>query len=186
MALILANRINLHGNHQILDLQKQILNRFLKDIDQKNNSDTAVKRIFFGLNEDSEFDWTEKTGADWTYFQLRYENPLIFISGFPTIKKLQDYITICASKIDPNVVVQLDYEDSGGVLIGTRLTTYLDDSEVESFEEEEYTPEAESRELSRSNMKAIKRNQLDEVRYQLINELGEDFNRLKLVKSTYY
>ena len=39
MALIIGNWINLHGNHQILDLQKQILNRFLKDIDQKNNSD---------------------------------------------------------------------------------------------------------------------------------------------------
>jgi len=182
MALIIGNWINLHGNHQILDLQKQILNRFLKDIDQKNNSETAVKRIFFGLNEDSEFNWTERTGTPWTYFQLRYERPLIFISSHPPIKKLQDYITICASKIDPNVVIQLDYEDLSGVVIGTRLTTCLDDSEVQSFEEEEYTPEAETNELSRTKMRAIKRNQHDELRFQLISELGSDFKRLKLVR----
>ena len=182
MALIIANRINLHGNPQIKDLEQQILNRFLKDIKQNKNSDTAVKRIFFGVDEDSHFDWTEKTGTPWTHFQLRDRRPLLFISRFPPVKKLQDHITICASKIDPNVLVQLDYEDISGVVIGTRLTTYLDKYEVLSFEEEEYSPEAEMRELSRTKMNSIRRNQHNELLDQVDYQLGSVFKRLKLVR----
>ena len=46
MALIIANKITLHGNEQIKNLEKQILERLYKDI-KKNKASTSAKRVFF-------------------------------------------------------------------------------------------------------------------------------------------
>ena len=181
MALIIANKITLHGNAQIKDLERQILERLYKDA-KKNKASTSVKRVFFGLDEDAEFNWTEQIGTPWADFQKQDgKDEIVFISAHPPIKKLQEHITFYAAKIDPNVVVQLDYEDVDGVVIGTRLTAYKEGEGVKPYRETERTPEVENSGMSRASMKAIKSTQKRNLREQLINELGSAYKYLKLV-----
>ena len=179
MGLIIANKVTFHGNQLVKNLEKQILDRFYKDIAQKNNSETAIKRIFFGLDEESEFDWNEKTGAYWAYFQKRHDE-IIFISGYPSIDELQKHLALHAAKIDPKVVVQLDYQDSEGVLIGTSLTAYLEGVGVKQFKEIKHTPHAENIGLSPRVIKGIKNSQRGNLRKQLITEMGSAYKFLKL------
>lgn len=181
MALIIANKITLHGNAQIKDLERQILERFCKDI-KKNDPSTSVKRVLFGLDEDAEFNWTEQVGTPWADFQKQDgKDEIVFISAHPPVKKLQEHITFYAAKIDPNVVVQLDYEDIDGVVIGTRITAYKEGEGVKPYRETEHTPLAENIGLSRGTMKSIKSSQKRNLKEQLINELGSDYRYLKLV-----
>jgi len=181
MALIIANKITLHGNEQIKNLEKQILERLYKDI-KKNKASTSAKRVFFGLDEDAEFNWTELIGTPWADFQKQDgKDEIVFISAHPPIKKLQEHITFYAAKIDLKVVVQLDYEDIDGVVIGTRLTAYKEGEGVKPYRETEHTPIAENVGLSRGTMKSIKSSQRRNLREQLINELGPAYRYLKLV-----
>jgi hypothetical protein len=181
MALIIANKITLHGNAQIKDLERQILERLYKDI-KKNKASTSAKRVFFGLDEDAEFNWTEQIGTPWADFQKQDgKDEIVFISAHPPVKKLQEHITFYAAKIDPNVVVQLDYEDVDGVVIGTRITAYKEGEGVKPYRETERTPEVENSGMSRTSMKRIKSAQKSKLREQLINELGTTYKYLKLI-----
>jgi hypothetical protein len=184
MGLIVANKITLHGNQAVQDLEAQIRARFLFDSKKKKNRDTAIKRIFFGLDDDSEFDWVEKTGSHWGYFDDRESIPqLFFISGHPTLTKLAEHIAIHAAKLDPKVVVQLDYDDSDGVVIGTSLSAVAENTEPKTYHLNEYSPYAKNSGLSRSFMEKIKSAQRNAIRSQLLDELGSNYKYLKLTKT---
>jgi hypothetical protein len=108
MALILSNIVSLHGSKAIKRLESEIIKRFYTDGKKSNsNRDTAIKRILFGVDEASEFDWVGLVGALWIYAYPRRDK-LEFISRNSSAKKLADHIALYASKVDPNVVVQLD------------------------------------------------------------------------------
>lgn len=180
MARIIANHIVLHGSQAIKNLEQQIYDRFYVDYKKKPESENAVQRILFGLDENSEFDFEEKIGTSWTYFQPRAKNQIIFISPFPSISKLQEHITFYAAKIDPKVVVQLEYDDDVGAVIGTRLTTYTESKGILTFETHKFTPSADDFELSRPSMKKIQGSQRKEVLRALVAEMGNEYKRLNL------
>ena len=70
------------------------------------------------MEDDSDFDWVVGTAAYWAYFYNRRGIPqLFFIDGYPALTKLVEHIAIHAAKINPKVVVQLDYDKSDGVVI---------------------------------------------------------------------
>lgn len=184
MGLIIANKITLHGNLAVQDLEAQIRARFLFDSKKKRNRDAAIKRIFFGLDDDSDFDWVEKTGSHWGYFDNRENIPqLFFISGHPALRKLAEHIAIHAAKLDPKVVVQLDYDDSDGVVIGTSLSAVAENAEPKTYHLKEYSPYAENSGLPRSLMERIKSAHRNALRSQLIDELGKNYKYLKLTKT---
>ena len=180
MARILANHIVLHGNKDIKNLEQQIYDRLYSDSKKKYGSRTAVQRILFGLDENSEFDCEEKIGTFWTYFQARAKNQIIFISPFPSVSKLQEHITFYAAKIDPKVVVQLEYDDDPGAVIGTRLTTYTEAKGILTFKSHKFTPSADDQELSRPSMKKIQNWQRKVVLNQLVAEMGKEYKKINL------
>ena len=139
MALILSNIVSLHGSTAIKKLESEIIKRFYTDGNKSNsNRDTAIKRILFGIDEASEFDWVGLVGAQWIYAYPRRDK-LEFISRNSSAKKLADHIAFHASKVDPNVVVQLDYFDSEGDLIGTKFSTCNSDGQIVAAEAEVVT-----------------------------------------------
>lgn len=184
MGLIIANKITLHGNTAVQDLEAQIRARFLYDSKKKRNSDTAIKRIFFGLDDESDFDWLDKTGSRWGYFAESENVPqLRFLSGYPALTKLAEHIAIHAAKLDPKVVVQLDYDDVDGVAIGTSLHAVSENFEAKTYHLKQYSPFAEGSGLQRSYMERIKSAQRNTLRSQLIDELGSNYRYLKLIKT---
>lgn len=183
MARILANRIVLHGNKSIKKLEKEIFTRFDKDSKKfgQNRDSQGIKRIFFGLGDGDEFDWEKEVGAPWCYFQLRDgKDPIVFISPYSAVVPLQDYITLHAAKIDPKVVVQLDYEDISGAVIGTRLTTYSSENSIGEYMVNKFTPSADSRELTRTAMNKIRSSQRSAVRKEIVKKLGAEYLQLDL------
>ena len=187
MGRMLANKITLHGSPAIKDLENQIRFRFVADAKKKLNRETAIKRIFFGLNEDSEFDWEKNTGTYWAYFDNRANIPqLFFISNYPPITKLQEHIALCAAEIDPRVVVQLDYEDIDGVIIGTSLTAVSDGKELKTYHLKVFSPDVENRGMARRSMERIKSIHRNVLRKKLIAEMGSDYRYIELVKTIFY
>jgi hypothetical protein len=174
MARILANQIVLHGNKSIKRIEKEIFTRFSRDsgkFGEKRNSQ-GIKRILFGLNDSDEFDWEKETGVPWSYFQRRDGKDLIiFISPYSAVTALQDYITLNAAKLDPNIVVQLEYEDLSGAVIGTRLTTFSLGGGVNEYKAHKFTPSADNRELSRAAMNKIRSSQRATVKKRLLEDL---------------
>jgi len=180
MARIIANHIVLHGNQEIKNLEQKIYDRFYADYKKKPKSKNAVQRILFGLDENAEFNFEEKIGTFWTYFEPRAKNQIIFISPYPSISKLQEHITFYAAKIDPKVVVQLEYDDAPGAIIGTRLTTYTESKGILTFKSQKFTPSADNSELSRPSMKKIQGSQRKEVLSALVAEMGNEYKKLNL------
>ena len=104
----IVNTFTFYGNEQVKDFEQALIQRFQQDRTQGNDEMTAVKRIIFGLSQDEDFNSYEMMGADWAWyfgstinFQLE--------SKQCSVTELQDYITLNAAKIDPNVVVQMDF-----------------------------------------------------------------------------
>lgn len=183
MARILANRIVLHGNKRIKRLEKEIFSRFYKDSKKfgQNRNSQGIKRILFGLNDGDEFDWEKEVGAPWGYFQLRDgKDPIVFISPYSAVAPLQDYITLHAAKIDPKVVVQLEYEDISGSIIGTRLTTYSSENSIGEYKVHKFTPSADNRELTRAAMNKIRSSQRSVVQKEIVKKLGAEYLQLDL------
>jgi hypothetical protein len=183
MARILANRIVLHGNKSIKKLEKEIFNRFNKDSkkfgqDRKNQ---GIKRILFGLNDSDEFNWEKEIGAPWGYFQMRDgKDPIVFISPYSAVDALQNYITLYSAKLDSKVVVQLEYEDISGAVIGTRLTTFSSEIGVSEYKVLKFTPSADNRELTRSAMNKIRSSQRSAVQKEIVKKRGAEYKQLDL------
>lgn len=176
MALILSNIFTLHGSKAIKKLESEIIKRFYSDGNKSNsNRDTAIKRILFGVEETGDFDWEAMVGALWIYAYPRRDK-LEFISRNSSAKKLADHIALYASKVDPNVVVQLDYFDSEGDLIGTKFSTCNSDGQIVAAEAEQVTQSH----LSFSRMNQIKQRKKHEAWSELGRLHGDHFKSLKI------
>lgn len=117
----ITNTFTFYGNEKIRDLEREIIKRFHQDRAQGNDEITAVKRILFGLAQDSEFNPIEKLGSDWAYY---FEDAVGFEleSKGSAVHALQNFITSCASKLDPDVIVKMNYKGNTPTLIGTSIT----------------------------------------------------------------
>jgi hypothetical protein len=133
----ITNTFIFYGNEKIDDLEQEMIKRFQHDQAQGNDEMTAVKRILFGLQQDADFNNFAQLGADWAcYFgsTKRFE----LESKQCGVVKLQDHITRCAAKIDPDVVVQMDYVGNTPTLIGTRFSCLSTTGEIIATTSEEY------------------------------------------------
>ena len=176
MALILSNIFTFHGSKAVKKLESEIIKRFYADGNKSNsNRDTAIKRILFGVEESGDFDWVGRVGAQWIYAYPRRDK-LEFISRNSAAKKLADHIAIYASKVDPNVIVQLEYFDSEGDLIGTKFSTCNSDGQIVAAEAEEVTLSH----LSFSRMNQIKLKKKREAWSELSRLHGDHFKSLKI------
>lgn len=132
----IVNTFTFYGNEQVKVLEQELIQRFLQDKSQGNDEMTAVKRILFGLSQDDDFDAYEMIGAHWAW-HFGSTKKFELESGQCGLDKLQDHITLHAAKIDPNVVVQMDYSGEIPELIGTRITCIGNDGVVLATQAEE-------------------------------------------------
>jgi hypothetical protein len=180
MSKVIANIVVLHGSNAIKTLEQEIRKRFSNDLKRGNNKDSAIPRLLFGLSEEADFAWLERTGAHWAYFQARDGGHLIFISPRSSIPALQDHITTCAAKIDPNVIVQVDYEDIVGSIIGTRITVHSQTDGVIAFNAVDEDYSAFDKELSRGTMAKIRNSQRAALRDEIISRFGNQYAKVNL------
>ncbi len=132
MANFVTNRIRLFGNEQIDDLVKEMQKRVLDDMNRTNEFQdvTLVERIFYGRDH-SDTEWSyENIGGKWIYPNNDGDfDELVFVTGWDPAFAFQNHILKCAAKIDPKVVVRLDYDDESPNFVGARYVL-LDKGEV--------------------------------------------------------
>jgi len=78
------------------------------------------------------------------------------------------------------VVIQLDYEDTSGAVIGTRLTTCNESMGLITYKSHLFTPSADNRELSRTAMSKIRNSQRKTVLKELHSNFGEKYKMINL------
>ena len=123
-----TSQIKFIGNKAVKVLYNEIVKRFQDDRIQGNPELTSIKRILFGLDGDAEFNSFEETGANWAY-ALDRKSELDFFSPNVPVHKLQDYITKYAAKVDPNVIVEMNYIGNTPELVGSRFTRIDEDGD---------------------------------------------------------
>jgi hypothetical protein len=138
MANLVTNRIRLIGNRAIADLAKEINRRFAIDY-ERNNSEidsTIVGRVLYGYEDDRAL-LTNQIAAKWVYVNALLEDwePLRLVSGNWPVKEIQNHILLHASKIDPKVIVYMEYDDEMPNFVGARYVLF-DNKKIQSFEAE--------------------------------------------------
>ena len=148
MSTPIESTFTFYGNKKIHDLEKEIIRRFKEDFDKntaknlgryEKNQDlerySAVTRILYGMSEKDEFDGFQLLGAYgcW-YFGSTHKFELESRAVPP--EKLQDHIAQCASILDPDVVIQMDYKDNMPYKIGTRIVSFDKTSGLIELKEE--------------------------------------------------
>lgn len=144
MANFVTNRIKLFGNSDIENLTTEITRRIEEDMEKtgKMQDLSLVERVFFG-KEHSDSEWTYKNiGGKWIYvtFDSGDSDEFAFVTGWDPAFAFQDHILKCAAKIDPKVVVRLDYDDEAPNFVGARYVL-LDKGNIVSFQHELDTSE---------------------------------------------
>jgi len=134
MANFVTNRISLIGNEAIKELSREINRRFNEDCRLNNNySDTSqVGRLLFGLSGDDAY-LSDKLDAKWVHVDggLDEDEPLRLISGWRPVFEIQNQILDCASKLDPHVIVYMEYDDEMPNFIGVSYATLEKGSIIE-------------------------------------------------------
>ena len=134
MANFVTNRISLIGNYAIKELSKEINRRFNEDCRLNNNySDTSqVGRLLFGLSGDAAY-LSDKLDAKWVHVDggLGEDEALRLISGWRPVFEIQNQILECAYKLDPHVIVYMEYDDEMPNFIGVSYATLEKGSIIE-------------------------------------------------------
>jgi len=131
----ITSTFTIYGNQAVLDLGKEIIRRFKEDYDKGSNKYTSVPRILYGMKETEEFDGYELLGAYQCWYFGSTDQFKVETATCPPIK-LHDHITEHAAKIDPEVVVQMDYIGNTPEQVGTRFVCISEDGELISGESE--------------------------------------------------
>jgi len=167
MANFVTNRIRLIGNDSIKQLAEEINLRFTEDC-QKNRYQTdtsCVGRILYGYEGDKAC-LSDEMDAKWVYLDGPMDDweALRLISGWSAVTQIQDHILWYAAKLDPKVILYMEYEDEKPNFVGARYVL-LDDSEIKSFESE----------IETRNFTVVSENEVDEYKEKNkeTNEYGE-------------
>jgi hypothetical protein len=138
MANHVTNQIRLIGNKSIKNLAKEINRRFAIDFEENDSEidGTIVGRILYGF-EDERANLTNQIAAKWVHVNALLDEwePLRLISGNWSVKEVQDHILLHASKIDPKVIVYMEYSDEMPNFVGARYVLFWE-NEIQSFEAE--------------------------------------------------
>lgn len=136
MANFVKCRFALIGNKEIDGLVKEIFSRL--DADRKNHDKYAdvsrVGRVFYGLKADQAVLGQAEIGAKWIHDDHDYDG-LGFVAGWDPAMGFQDHLLTYASKIDPKVIVLMEYEDESPNFVGARYVVMKDGNiaEYESY-----------------------------------------------------
>ncbi len=138
MANFVTNRIRLIGNESIKQLAVEINKRFTEDCKKSGHQTdtTSVGRILYGYEGDKAY-LSDEMDAKWVHLDGPMDDweSLRLISGWRALTQIQDHILWYAAKLDPKVIVYMEYEDEMPNFVGARYVL-LDDSEIQSFESE--------------------------------------------------
>ncbi len=143
MANFVTNRIRLIGNESIKQLAVEINKRFTEDC-KKNGyqtDTTSVGRILYGDEGDKAY-LSDEMDAKWVHLDgpMDDSEPLRLISGWRPVTEIQDHILLYAAKLDPKVIVYMEYDDEMPNFVGARYIL-LDDDEIIEFHHEFDTSE---------------------------------------------
>ena len=133
----ITNSFTFYGNASVKKMEQELIAKFIQDLKIGNNEGTAVKRLMFGLQEDSEFAYYDRTGSNGCWYHDTSTHKFVLISKQEALYPLQDYMTQQASKFDKDVVVQMDYIGNTPQLVGTRLTYINEEGLLNADEAEE-------------------------------------------------
>jgi hypothetical protein len=166
MANFVKNHIRLIGNEAIKQLAKEI-NRRLIEVLKKNDFEkdlTVVGKILYGYDDDKA-DLSKEMRAKWVHPDGQIEEwyPLNLVSGWWPVKEIQDHILRCAAKVDPKVIVYMEYDDEMPNFVGARYIL-LDNGKIKSFESE----------IDTSNFNVVTEDELEEL---IENEEDDEDNQ---------
>jgi uncharacterized protein (UPF0248 family) len=143
MANFVTNRIKFFGHQQIDHLVLEIKKRIREDMSRTNEMQdlSLVERIFYG-EDHNDIEWSNNNiGGKWIYTtQDGDDDELVFVTGWAPAFRFQDHLLKCVSKIDPKVVVRLDYDDEMPNFVGARYVLF-DKGEIVEFHNELDTDE---------------------------------------------
>jgi hypothetical protein len=166
MANFVTNRIRLIGNSNIENLSNEIARRINEDIEKSGDRQDLglVERVFYGQKQ-SDINWCfNNIGSKWICagHDSGDIDEHVFSSGWTPVFKFQDYLLKHAAKIDPKVVIQLNYDDEMPNFVGSRYVL-LDGNNVKEFHSE----------LDTSNYTVVMEDEVDETK-EALREEGED------------
>jgi len=119
----ITSTFTFYGNQAVLDLEKEIIRRFKDDYDKGGDKYTSTARLLYGMSGSAEFDGYQLLGAYQCWYFGSTEKFEVETATCPPIK-LHDHLARCVAKIDPNVVVQMDYIGNTPQLFGTRIACF--------------------------------------------------------------
>ena len=135
MSNFVTNQIVLIGNEAIKNLAIEINRRFSIDWAKTGIDKTAVGRILYGLKGNSSL-LRSSISATSVFCEapLGPLDSLRLISERYPIREVQDHILRHASKLDPKLIVYMEYREEYPRFVGARYAL-IKDSEIKAYEE---------------------------------------------------
>ena len=127
-------RFVLIGNKSIDDLVVEMKARISADREiHSEYADTSrVGRLFYGLEGQQAILGYEESGAKWIHDDQDYDG-IGFVGGWDPVRGFQDHLLKYASKLDPKLIVFMEYEDESPNYVGARYVT-MKDGHIEEYE----------------------------------------------------
>jgi hypothetical protein len=168
MANFVNNRIRLIGNKAIEQLSEEINRRFTKDYSENGcqSDNSIVGRVLYGYDDEEAY-LQDEIEAKWAHLDGPMDDwePLRLISGWKPLFEIQDHILWYAIKIDPKVIVYMEYDDEMPNFVGARYALF-DDGQIQSFESE----------IDTSSFGVVSEDEVE--KYTEENKKSNDFERI--------
>lgn len=136
MANFVKCRFVLIGNKAIDNLAQEMMRRICED--RKINTEYAdtsrVGRLFYGLEGGEALLSYEVVGAKWIHDDQDYDG-LNFVGGWNPVRGFQDHLLIDASRLDPKLIILMEYEDEMPNFVGARYVL-MKDGQIAEYEYE--------------------------------------------------
>ncbi|QWD38647.1 hypothetical protein G6671_07995 [Polynucleobacter paneuropaeus] len=121
MANFVKCRFVLIGNKLIDDLAVEMKNRIEADreIHQQYADTSRVGRLFYGLEGRDAVLGEEALRSKWIHDDQDYDG-LSFVGGWDPVRGFQDHLLKYASKLDPKLIILMEFEDEAPNFVGAR------------------------------------------------------------------
>lgn len=138
MANDISNIISVLGTNAAHDVFDEVLKRINDFPDEKKTScwSEVIPEIFFGVSVDA-FDFDEMCGSKWVYpkdMEFLPGYSLVLMSAWGPVIKLAEWIALHLAKVDPLVVVSLEWIDEDNRSTRGEILSLLIKGKVVSFE----------------------------------------------------
>ncbi|QWE12493.1 hypothetical protein [Polynucleobacter sp. AP-Titi-500A-B4] len=136
MANFVKCKFTFIGNKLIDDLVIEMNKRITDDIQiHSDYADTSrVGRIFYGLTGQDAILGFDELGSKWIHDDQDYVG-LGFVGGWDPVRGFQDHLLRHASKLDPKLIILMEYEDESPNFVGARYVL-MKNGEIAEYEYE--------------------------------------------------